>query len=201
MASIRTLANQLGSSPATLGFAVMTGIGDCLGVSTGHLLFNLIKKNLGFKVSMTNEVKVAAWLGTASFMSGSIWQPTVNMCAALGLGFASSAVLTGTVCGLTFFLGLRMGRHVYSKLIGHIEAPNSKNMTQDAGLCVGIAGAAGMFVSTDVSFIGNPLKSTFGVYETTAPLTGMIKAGGSTAAGFFGTHCLSYLGLAATRKH
>jgi len=57
-----------------LGFFLATGVGDCLGVGAGHMIWVAAKKAMGFNVKLENESKVATWLATASLCSGTLWQ-------------------------------------------------------------------------------------------------------------------------------
>ena len=55
----------------------------------------------------------------------------------------------------------------------------------DAQLSIAVGGATGVFVGTDVSYGSeNWMAGLIGVQDDDAILTGMIKAGSSTALGF-----------------
>merc|ERR1711998_188656 len=83
------------------------------GVFTGHLLFTTIKAVVSGKPDPVGGL----WLGTAAFCSGTAWQPVVNFLHdAAGCSFASSFVGTGMITGFCFFVGLRLGRIIYSPL-------------------------------------------------------------------------------------
>lgn len=79
----------------------------------------------------------------------------------LGLDFWGTFGLTGAACAIAFCTGLRFGRRVYSKLLGVVEAPNSKNLMNDIGLSAGIGVSAGFFVGTDPALAGNIFRVRF----------------------------------------
>lgn len=182
------LADNAGFAGDSLQFALSTGAGDAVGVFTGHTLFYALKKLSGLDpdISMRDQVHTAVLLGTAAFVGGSSWQPTVNLMQAAGLGFNASAALTGAVCGTMFFAGLRAARNVYPGLgLTGIEAPSYANVKADFGLSVAIGGATGAFVGTDVSYgAANWLRPVVGVEDGMADLLGCTLAGTSTGLGF-----------------
>lgn len=166
-------------SPESAGFALMTGLGDAIGVYVGHTTLYKIKEAIGTKVDMKQEHQIGRWLASAAFLSGTAWQPTVNALAGMGLGFTGAAAATTMVCGGCFFVGLRMGRSVYS-----VGRANPENLPKDAMLGLSIGGATGAFVGTDISFAGNWLRPVVGIEEGMSNLAGMCTAGTSTGLGF-----------------
>ena len=79
---------------------------------------------------------------------------------------------------------LRLGRIIYAPL--GLEPANYANLCGDAMLSASIGAATGTFVATDISFgAANPLRPLFGVEDSMSDLEGCIRAGSSTAAGFF----------------
>lgn len=178
-ASSLVAEGTLGLGAETMGFALVTGVGDACGVFAGHSLYKLVQGSMNPDIKMGSEVQVAGWLASAAFLSGTGWQPVVNACAAAGLGFNGAALVTTAACGGLFFTGLRLGRRVYS-----VGAADKDNFVKDAQLGVSIGGATGAFVGTDVSFAGNWLRPVIGVEETTSDIIGMVKAGSSTSLGF-----------------
>lgn len=58
------------------------------------------------------------------------------------------------------------------------------NLKTDAQLSLSIGGAAGAFVGTCAGMPGNWLEGLVGVTDSMSDLTGMVKAGTSTALGF-----------------
>lgn len=198
---------SLGLPATSVGFALMTGFGDFLGVLLGHLLWSLVKQTwIDSMVSMDKELHVGLFLACSAFLSGTAWQPAVNGFGPLGLGFGFNfvAIGTGLICGTMFMIGLRLGRTIYSKLelkceklpyyltLAHrqsyvpaIEAPSSENLILDAQLALSIAGGAACFVGTDVTFgASNWLRAIVGVYGKTLQFEGCVKAGFSTLLGF-----------------
>jgi hypothetical protein len=181
-----SLAGDMGFASTDMGMAVMTGVGDALGVGLGHAAYFAVKKAVMDKaIDMSQQLQIALFLGSASLFSGTAWQPTVNACHDHGLGFTSTALITGGVCGTAFLVGLRGGRNVYGRLLSHIEKPTMQNLVADAQLSAAIGGAGACFVGTDVSFgEGNFLLPYLGVDSGTSVLTGSVLAGTSTALGF-----------------
>lgn len=178
-ASSLVAEGSLGLTADSVGFALVTGVGDACGVFAGHTIYKMIQSQMNPDIKMGSEIPVASWLATAAFLSGTGWQPVVNACAAAGLGFNGAALVTTGACGALFFSGLRLGRRIYS-----VGEANSDNFAKDAQLGVSIGGATGAFVGTDVSFAGNWLRPVVGVEETTSDIIGMVKAGSSTSLGF-----------------
>jgi len=173
---------SFGLGADSMGFALMTGVGDFSGVLIGHTLFYSIK-NAGADVG--KEVQVASWLASSAFLAGTAWQPSVNALTAAGLGFNSVAVGTGVITGAAFMVGLRVFRMAYSGFMSAIVPADSSNLSADAQLSVSIGGGTACFVGTDVSFgDGNWLRPLLGVEETTPDLVGCVKAGTSTFLGF-----------------
>jgi len=204
------VAADMGFGPRDVAFAVTTGAGDAMGVGVGHIVFKIMKKalcptlnkNFGTKFEIPDlkkESQVSVFLSTATFCSGFAWQPTLNTLQDLGASFPVAFAGVGAVCGISFFIGLRGGRAVYPALGLHvIEKPNPENRASDASLSLGIGGAAGMFVGTDVSFVDNPFKGFVGVTPEMAPLAGMVQAGKSTATGFIGMQTIQNTVAAVT---
>lgn len=69
--SVLAVNNGMGST--SLGFFGMTGVGDALGVGSGHLIFNAIKAVLGWKVDFAKEMQTSLFLSTATIFSGFCW--------------------------------------------------------------------------------------------------------------------------------
>ena len=178
------LAESANYLPTTLPFFLTVGLGEGLAVGIGHLTYYKIKKNIiDNDINMSEQIGSALQLGTAATMSGTIWQPTVNMFSDYGF-LASSFGVVG-ICGLTFYSGLRFSRSLYGNLLGlQLEKKNKENNRNDALLSVSVAGAAGLFVATDVSLANNFLEPYFGITESMSNLSGVGTAGLSTACGF-----------------
>jgi hypothetical protein len=194
------IAANNGLAPTSLGFAVMTGVGDSLGVGLGHLTYKLIQRSIAQMVNigkkeedkwvvpvMGTETQTALFLSTATFFSGTMWQPAVNLTTMFNAGFWPIFAGTGALCGCAFFFGLRLGRQLYGRLLGlsAIAPPTYDNVKADAYLSIGIGGAAAVFVGTDFAMLDNPFRSIFGVLPTDSTLVGCVRAGASTAAGYF----------------
>jgi len=182
------LAENWGMSADSFNFALTTGIGDGLGVLTGHTLFMAVKKAVtgNAEIDIGDELQTGILLGSAAFCSGTAWQPVVNALTATGSGF--NMVVTGTTiaCGLAFFGGLRLARSLYPQLgMTAVEPATYSNLKTDATLSLSIGGATGAFVGTDISFgCENWLRPTVGIEEGVGALNSMVTAGGSTALGF-----------------
>eukprot|EP01047_Picozoa_sp_COSAG01_P038065 COSAG01_NODE_3065_length_6646_cov_13.181610_10_plen_121_part_00 len=102
------VAEAAGLEDDQVGFFLMTGAGDFVGVLTGHCLFYAIKKGVfDDSISMSDTFQLGVWLATAAFCSGAMWQPFVNAFQAEGnaFGFNTSVGLTTLACGAMFFVG------------------------------------------------------------------------------------------------
>lgn len=179
------LAGGVGYAGDSAQFALMTGLGDGAAVVVGHTSYYAVKKALWDpKISVGSELGSAVWLGSAAVCSGSLWQPIVNaMQAGENVPFEAVAATAWVGCGSAFFLGLRAGRTVMPWMP---HADNS-NFAGDASLSMAIGGATAFFVGTDVAYLGgqgNFLRPLVGVESFDSDLTGIIKAGTSTALGF-----------------
>ena len=171
------VAENLNYLPSTMPFFLTVGLGEGLAVGVGHLTYYTIKKKLiNNEINMKNEMGSALQLGTAATMSGTIWQPTVNALSNYDFIVASSG--TFMICGLTFYTGLRLSRSLYGNLL-----PDG-NKRNDLLLSVSVAGAAGMFVATDVSLANNFMMPYLGITDSMSDLHGVGLAGLSTATGF-----------------
>jgi hypothetical protein len=175
------VAVNAGFQSTDVAFALATGVGDCIGVSVGHVLFTAIK-SIFTGQSVAKEIPVGVWLGSAAFWSGTLWQPAVNLCAGFGWSFPAVFLGVGAICCAAFFVGLRGGRVLY-RGIG-ITGNNSHNFGEDVGLSVAIGGAAGMFCATDITIPKNAWDVYFGVTPSMTPVEGCMRAGASTALGF-----------------
>jgi len=195
-----TLASSIGVSSSSASFALLTGIGDGLGVALGHMVYKTCQRAIVRSAnkkrpqeqleepSLSAELQTGIYLGSAAFCSGAVWQPVVNILTEyFPNDFYSTMSGTGMICAGVFFAGLRGGRTLYgsSGLLPAI-APNSvQNLKSDACLSIAIGGGSAMFVGTDYNMIGNPFKDLLGITPTDTALMGCIRAGTSTAVGFF----------------
>lgn len=186
------VAESMGWSAETAGFAFTTGIFDAAGVTLGHILFYTVAKNIYLPELDLNEVRqTGLLLGSAALCSGTAWQPLQNLTTE-GFTFVPAAMLVGGGCTLAFWGGLRIFRTLYSKLgMTKVAAPDSSNLGKDFQLSVAIGGAGACFVGTDpASYITatgvdtNWMRPIVGVEDVDGMLTGMTKAGTSTALGF-----------------
>jgi len=182
------LADMYGFAGDTAGFALITGAGDFAGVCIGHTAW-MVGKSLYVKdntIDMTAEFHTGILLGTAAFCSGTTWQPLVNLLHdTLHCGFQTSCLLTTIGCGTAFYVGLRLGRSVWSPLLYGVEANNYANLKADAALSLSVGAATGCFVGTDLSFgSDNWMGSTLGIEDSMSTVQGMAIAGSSTAIGF-----------------
>lgn len=180
------LADNWGMSADSLSFALTTGIGDGLGVLTGHTLFMVLKKAITGNdgIDISTELQTGILLGSAAFFSGTAWQPAVNTFTEYGFNMATAG--TTIACGLSFFGGLRLARAVYPRLgLAGVEPASKSNLKDDATLSLSIGGATGAFVGTDITFgAQNWLRPVVGIEENMSGLAGMVTAGSSTALGF-----------------
>lgn len=188
--SASIIAENAGYLPTNLPFFLSVGIGEGLAVGLGHLTYYGIKNRLSKQsIDMSLQRGSALQLATAATMSGTIWQPSVNLLS--NHGFLTTAIGTVGICGLTFFSGLRLSRTVWSNLPGVTLDKNSpETLRNDALLSVSVAGAAGLFVATDVSLANNMLAPYFGITSQMSDLSGIGTAGLSTAVGFAGVQTL-----------
>ena len=76
-----------------------------------------------------------------------------------------------------------METFICDQIIAYYEK-NKENNVNDALLSVSVAGAAGLFVATDVSLANNFLAGYFGITDNMSNLAGVGTAGLSTACGF-----------------
>ena len=181
------VADGLGYQADSLNFALTTGLGDAIGVLGGHCLFYAGKKALtGADINMTSEFQTGVLLGSAAFCSGTAWQPIVNALQGANLPFASVFMGTWIGCGVSFYLGLRVGRTLLSGPFQYIAEPSFENQKNDASLSVAIGGATGFFVGTDVAYLPeqNFLIGAVGIQDGTPDIVGSAIAGTSTAMGF-----------------
>ncbi len=186
------IAEGMGLEADQLSFYFMTGLGDFCGVLVGHTTFYAIKKALfDPSIKMSDTFQLGVWLASAAFMSGGAWQPAVNCFQTKGvycdgiLPFNNAVAATTIVCGSMFYVGLRLGRSIYQPIMPALPGPDYGNLRGDAQLSIAVGGATGVFVGTDISYGSeNWMAGLIGVQDDDAILTGMIKAGSSTALGF-----------------
>lgn len=178
------IADNAGYLPTTLPFFLSAGLGEGLAVGLGHITYYSLKDRVkGLKSDVSLQRGSALQLGTAAAMSGTVWQPSVNLLSQHG--FSTAAIGTFGICGLTFFSGLKLSRSFWGLFPGiTLEGNNRANLRNDALLSVSVAGAAGLFVATDVSLANNFLAAYFGVTDQMSNLAGIGTAGMSTAVGF-----------------
>ena len=182
------VADGLGYQADSLNFALTTGLGDAIGVLGGHTLYYGAKKALtgADNINMTQEVQTGILLGSAAFCSGTAWQPIVNALQGANLPFSTVFMGTWVGCGVSFYLGLRVGRTLLSGPMKYIDEPTYENQKNDASLSVAIGGATGFFVGTDVAYLPeqNFLIGVVGIQDGTPDIVGSTIAGTSTALGF-----------------
>lgn len=186
------IAEEMGCEADQLSFFFITGLGDFAGVLIGHTTFYAIKKALfDPSIKMSDTFQLGVWLASAAFLSGGAWQPLVNMFQTKGVYMDgimpfNNAVAAVTVgCGTMFYVGLRLGRSIYQPIMPALPGPDYGNLRGDAQLSLAVGGATGCFVGTDTSYgAENWMTGLLGITDDDAILTGMIKAGSSTALGF-----------------
>jgi len=195
-----TVGSNLGLASTSGSFAVLTGVGDGLGVGFGHLIYKIsqraivrsINKNRPIESklpepALPDELQTAILLGSAAFCSGTVWQPVVNAFGSLNFPFDTTFAGTGIICAGVFFIGLRAGRLIYGQtgILPAVATNSYQNLKSDAWLSVAIGGGSACFVGTDYNLLGNPLKDYFGIQPTDSALLGCARAGASTAFGYF----------------
>merc|ERR1711988_1387310 len=184
------VAGQYGYEATDLGFFLMTGVGDAIGVGLGHFGYMCLKKGATGNGDLNQEFGTATLLSTACIFSGTAWQPIVNFLhdtAHLPFDPTAAGVVVG--CGSMFFIGLRFARATWSKVLSTVAPASYANLKADAQLSLSVGGATGCFVGTDVSFgegaaDTNWLRPVVGIEDGTDDLTGMAIAGTSTGLGF-----------------
>ena len=185
--SASLLATSMGHECDSASFAIITGAGDAVGVLAGHCLYYGLKKVMyNNHINMTQELHTGVLLGSAAMVSGTAWQPLVNILQGANLSFSGVMAGTWMGCGLAFYAGLRAARTIYSGRLSHIEAPSYANSQADSALSVAIGGATGFFVGTDAAYLpeNNFLLPFVGISDTTPDGMGCLLAGTSTSMGF-----------------
>ena len=97
------IAENLDYSIVDYNFFFITGCCQALSVMSGHLTYSKLKNRFR-KINMDLEYNKAFHIGSATFLSGCIWQPTVNLFDTYEFSVVST--VTGLTCGATFFTGL-----------------------------------------------------------------------------------------------
>ncbi len=165
------------SGPAT--FAITTGMGDSFMVILGHQAWYRVKNKWTGSVDLDQEKQVSYWLGSAAFLSGTCWQPVVDVANEFVLGLYPTMAVTSIACGTAFYTGLRLFRRVYR--VHHV--PDSKR--NDLQLAASIGGATGMFVCTDPILSGNHcVLSAFQISSNVPVHQACFTSGISTGLGF-----------------
>jgi hypothetical protein len=180
--------NNFGFAADSMNFALTTGVGDGIGVLTGHCLYYGAKKAItkDDSINMTSQFQTGVLLCSAAFCSGTAWQPLVDCFQGANLSFGGVFAGTWAGCGLAFYAGLRAGRTILSGFMTHIEEPSYENSKNDASLSYVIGGATGFFVGTDAAYLPdqNFLINFVGIPDGTPDLVGCAIAGTSTGMGF-----------------
>jgi len=195
-----SLASTWGVSSSSASFALLTGLGDGLGVGLGHLLYKTCQRAIIRSAnkkrssqeqleepSLPVELQTGIYLGSAAFCSGTVWQPLVNVLTeTFPNDFFTTMSGTGVVCAAVFFAGLRGGRILYgsSGLMPAISPNSKQNLKSDAFLSVSIGGGSACFVGTDYNMLGNPFKDLLGITPTDTAVMGCLRAGTSTSLGY-----------------
>ena len=174
-------------------FFLITGLSQSIFVMSGHILYSKFKlqfsKNNNYEnINMKNEKHKALQIGTATFLSGSIWQPTVNLLE--NSDFIIVSTITGTICGLSFLSGLLLTRSFFHLLHIDIEKNSKNTIKKDIGVSTSIGGATGLSVSTDTSINNNYMIDYFGITSELTINEAIITAGLSNACGFLALQTL-----------
>jgi hypothetical protein len=175
-------ATQQYCIPSDIQFALMCGGYEGLAVGMGHWTYMVGKKIVyDEEVDMRLETYKSLQFGTASMMSGIVWQPTVDFLR--HDGFYMAATGTGLTCSVFFFGGLTLSKYLTCNKTNQVI--NIENTVKDALLSLSIGGATAMFVATDPLIYGNILKNIYGIGDT-LDYNSIYMAGFSTASGFIG---------------
>jgi len=176
-----------GYSIETFEFAVTTGLGDAFGVFVGHCFYDIFKKIVVDEgIDLTNTLQIGIFLSTASFFSGTVWQPIVNALQTAGFSFLGVFVCTWICCTYSFNFGLRIGRNLYSQRLLHVERPTWENSRTDFALSMAVGGGSAFFVGTDTTYLPevNFLYYVVGIHDYTPQLVAAVAAGSSCVLGF-----------------
>jgi hypothetical protein len=96
------LASMLTKSDASSAkFALTTGVGEAVGVLSGHVLYSLIKG--GYDKSVLES---ALLLATGTLCSGSSWQPVVNALQSMDLPFYAGTYFDNIILFYCFLINL-----------------------------------------------------------------------------------------------
>ena len=175
--------------PSDISFMLTCGIYQGMAVGVGHWLYMMTKKNTTDyihhtirpenPIDMTLETYKAIQFGTASVVTGTVWQPTVDLLRYDG--FYTTAIGTGITCGAFFFTGLTLSKYICRPKTNQII--NRGTIAKDALLSISIGGANAMSVATDPIIHGNILTPIYGIGDMLA-YNSIYIAGFSTASGF-----------------
>ena len=139
------IAKGMGVGSETASYAFFVGLGDAVGVVLSHTALVLLRaavrcalsyKERSSRYDIIKGFVVGLWMSSAGFMSGTIWQPMLNLTEP-ELLFTWAALLTGITSALGFFLLLRAGREVYARVLGlhaWMTYGNWDNLRFDASL-------------------------------------------------------------------
>lgn len=180
-------------------FALATGVGDALGVFVGQILLYVVLKRIkpSHWTGWSNAVLAASVIATASFCSGTAWQPAVNTAAIHIDEFTAAALFVGLICGVFFFLGLTCANESVAAVLKVPRQPRRVLLAHDVSLSVAVVGAAAFFVGTDQNYPGNWLSPVVGERSGASVGLDSFKAGLSTALGFAVFQCVLVLATPA----
>jgi|SaaInlStandDraft_2_1057019.scaffolds.fasta_scaffold04362_2 hypothetical protein len=174
------IAEHLDYSIIDYNFFFITGCCQAIPVMSGHLTYSKLKNRFR-KVNMDLEYNKAFHIGSATFLSGCIWQPTVNLFDTYDFSVVST--VTGLTCGATFFTGLLMTKYLCPSI--DIDRKDEKSNIQSyLGVSSSIGGATGLSVATDTSIDNNFMGDYFGITGEYTILESLFIAGTSNACGF-----------------
>mmetsp|Transcript_3974 Transcript_3974/g.10209 ORF Transcript_3974/g.10209 Transcript_3974/m.10209 type:complete len:253 (-) Transcript_3974:78-836(-) len=169
------LGRAADTSPATLAFAVLTGLGSGLGVGVATLVYYACKRQ-------RVDIEVPALLAFASFWTGLVWQPTLNL-AARYMDFGWAAVVVGFVGGCVFLLCLRLGRV-------HVVHPDRFTLARDVTLGLAIVGQEAVFACSQGPSFDRRSHIGYDILGFVSTTRGMsvglvgLKSGAAAAIGF-----------------
>lgn len=168
-------------------FFMLTGCCQSISVMTGHILYSKIKSNFR-DINMNLEYKKSLQIGSATFLSGYIWQPTVNFLE--NYDFSTISTITGLTCGTTFCTGLIITRYIFPLVKITVDKNSSSTLKRDIGVSSSIAGATGLSVSTDTTITNNYMVDYFGITTDYTVMDSLIMAGTVNACGFLALQTL-----------
>ena len=176
-------------SDDSASFYFMTGLGCALGTWIGHFLVYALLKKDAFEV--LKEFLKGFFYALVVFLGpGTLWQRVVNDTEDWNWGFTEAFFFQWLISGLVFLVSLTCFRIVTIQFVNkwkilEIFKPSPQQFYLDLCLSISIGLGDAFFMGTAAGkYSNNWLSAGFGVYDSTAILEAMSKAGASTTIGF-----------------